>query len=350
VNRWLGVRLELVSALVVLATGLVSVTSAHLGALTTGVAGLTLSYALSITANLNWFVRQYTEMEIQMTAVSRVIAYTEIPPEAPMEIPENRSPADWPTKGVIDLKKLFVRYLQGQEPVLKGITCSVESAEKVGIVGRTGAGKSSLTACLFRLLEASSGNIIIDGIDIGTLGLSDLRSNLSIIPQDAYMFSGTVKFNLDPHGKHSDQELWAALQKVNLKSVVESLPDGLNSMISENGEQFSLGQRQLFSLGRVILKRTKILVLDEATASLDLETDEFIQATVRKEFSDCTVLTIAHRLDTVIDSNRIMVLDKGELKEFDKPEVLLGDPNSLFYGLIESTLQATSQNSAKLGY
>jgi len=226
----------------------------------------------------------------------------------------------------------------------------VESAEKVGIVGRTGAGKSSLTASLFRLLEASSGNIVIDGIDIGTLGLSDLRSNLSIIPQDAYMFSGTVKFNLDPHGKHSDEELWSALQKVNLKGVVESLPDGLNSIISENGEQFSLGQRQLFSLGRVILKRTKILVLDEATASLDLETDEFIQTTVRKEFSDCTVLTIAHRLDTVIDSNRIMVLDKGELKEFDKPEVLLADPRSLFYGLIESTLQATSQNSAKLGH
>jgi ATP-binding cassette subfamily C (CFTR/MRP) protein 1 len=232
---------------------------------------------------------------------------------------------------------------------LKGISFKVNSQEKIGIVGRTGAGKSSLTLALFRIVEPAGGQIIIDGIDISELGLHTLRSRLTIIPQDPVLFSGSLRMNIDPLGTYSDQAVWAALEHAHLKKFVESLPKGLSHEISENGENLSVGQRQLVCLARALLKKTKILILDEATAAIDVETDGWIQVgdliyrhhyliisfqeTIRSQFSDCTILTIAHRINTILDSDRILLLENGKIAEFDKPEILMKDENSKFYSL-----------------
>jgi len=216
--------------------------------------------------------------------------------------------------------------------------------EKIGIVYRTGAGKSTLTVALFRLLEPSEGCIDIDGFDITQIGLDDLRSKLSIIPQDPVLFLGSIRRNLDPWDKHTDKEIWSVLKKVHLKKVVKDLNLGLQSIVEEGGGNFSLGQRQLLCIGRALLRQSKILVLDEATASIDIETDTLIQKTIRQSFQDCTVLTIAHRLHTIIDSDRIMVLEKGRLVEFGKPVELLAQPDSLFLALVNETDSKTAGN------
>jgi len=219
---------------------------------------------------------------------------------------------------------------------LKDITCSIKANEKIGIVGRTGAGKSSLITALFRLTEPE-GRVLIDGIDSKSIGLHELRSKISIIPQDPVLFSGTMRKNLDPFSEYQEETLWAVLEAVNLKESVSELTGGLDSVMTEGGTNLSVGQRQLVCLARAILKRNRILVLDEATANVDQKTDSLIQLTIREKFKDCTVLTIAHRLNTIMDSDRIMVLDAGYLKEFDEPAILLENPKSLFYGLVEQT-------------
>merc|ERR1719411_2570083 len=192
---------------------------------------------------------------------------------------------------------------------------------------------STLTVALFRLVEAAQGNIKIDGKNISELGLHDLRSKLTIIPQDPVLFSGSLRMNLDPFNSHSDQQVWAALEQAHLKSYVTELEKGLDHEVQEGGENLSVGQRQLVCLARALLRKTKVLILDEATAVVDLETDDLIQATIREEFSDCTVLTIAHRLNTIMDSSRVMVLDAGKIKEFDTPNILLNNKKSVFYGM-----------------
>lgn len=217
--------------------------------------------------------------------------------------------------------------------VLRDVTCKIEPGEKVGIVGRTGAGKSSLTLALFRLVEAAGGSITIDGENISKLGLHDVRGKLTIIPQDPVLFSGTLRFNLDPFEKYSDDEIWRVLELSHLKAFVGGLSAGLSHEINEGGENLSIGQRQLICLSRSLLRKTKILVLDEATAAVDLETDDLIQTTIRTAFKECTVLTIAHRLNTIMDSTRVMVLDKGEIREFDTPSALLHNKKSIFYGM-----------------
>jgi ATP-binding cassette subfamily C (CFTR/MRP) protein 1 len=255
----------------------------------------------------------------------------------------------WPQNGVIEFKELHFRYRRGLDLALKGISFTVNSQEKIGIVGRTGAGKSSLTLALFRIVEPAGGQIIIDGIDISELGLHTLRSRLTIIPQDPVLFSGSLRMNIDPLGTYSDQAVWEALEHAHLKKFVRSLPKGLSHEISENGENLSVGQRQLVCLARALLKKTKILILDEATAAIDVETDGWIQVrdliyphsfltisfqeTIRSQFSDCTILTIAHRINTILDSDRILLLENGKIAEFDKPEILLKDENSKFYSL-----------------
>jgi ABC-type multidrug transport system fused ATPase/permease subunit len=204
---------------------------------------------------------------------------------------------------------------------------------KIGIVGRTGAGKSSLALGLFRLLEISEGEIIIDGLDINKLGLHDLRHKLTIIPQDPVIFSGTIRMNLDPFSSHTDDEVWNALEQVDLKNHVMSLKKKLEYECSEGGENLSVGQRQLICLARALLRKTKILILDEATASIDHNTDELIQKTIRSHFADCTILTVAHRLNTIMDSSRILVLDQGRIAEFDTPQNLLRNKSSKFYSM-----------------
>ena len=201
------------------------------------------------------------------------------------------------------------------------------------MVGRTGAGKSSMTLALFRMIEPASGSILIDGVDISQIGLHDLKSRLSIIPQDPILFAGTLRFNLDPFNKYSDSEIRMSLQHAHLKEFVDRLEGGIYHKVAQGGENLSVGQRQLICLARALLRKSKILVLDEATASVDFATDELVQSTIRSKFKECTTITIAHRLKTVLDSSRILVLDKGEIEEYDKPERLLNDSNSMFYSL-----------------
>ncbi|KAK9963932.1 hypothetical protein ABG768_005147 [Culter alburnus] len=328
-NRWLAMRLESLGNLVVFFSALFAVISRD--SLNSGLVGLSISYALNVTQTLNWLVRMTSELETNIVAVERVNEYTEIKNEAPW-VTSNRPPDDWPSAGNIRFENYKVRYRPELELILHGITCDIESTEKIGIVGRTGAGKSSLTNCLFRIIEASEGRIIIDGVDISTLGLHDLRSRLTIIPQDPVLFSGTLRMNLDPFQKFSDEEIWNVLELAHLKDYVRGLPTGLEHEVSEGGENLSLGQRQLLCLARALLRKSRILILDEATAAVDLETDDLIQTTIRREFSHCTVLTIAHRLNTILDSSRVMVLDSGKIVEFDSPSELL-NKHGHFYAM-----------------
>ncbi|XP_054060449.1 ATP-binding cassette sub-family C member 2 isoform X2 [Rissa tridactyla] len=319
-NRWLAIRLEFVGSLVVFFSALLAVISK--GTLEGGIVGLSVSSALNVTQTLNWLVRTSSELETNIVAVERVHEYTKVKNEAPW-VTEKRPPRGWPSKGEIQFIDYKVRYRPELELVLQGITCNIGSTEKVGVVGRTGAGKSSLTNCLFRVLEAAEGKIIIDEVDIATIGLHDLRQNLTIIPQDPMLFTGTLRMNLDPFDQYTDEEVWKALELAHLKTYVQALPEGLLHLVSEGGENLSVGQRQLVCLARALLRKAKILILDEATAAVDLETDHLIQTTIRSEFADCTVLTIAHRLHTIMDSSRVMVLQAGRIVEYDSPEELL---------------------------
>ncbi|CAM5157939.1 unnamed protein product [Natator depressus] len=319
-NRWLAIRQEFVGNLVVFFAALLAVITRD--SLGSGIVGLSISSALNITQTLNWLVRMTSELETNIVAVERVHEYTQVENEAPW-VTEQRPPPGWPSKGEIQITDYQVRYRPGLELVLHGLTCNIGSTEKVGVVGRTGAGKSSLTNCLFRVLEAAGGKIVIDGVDISTIGLHDLRQSLTIIPQDPVLFSGTLRMNLDPFDQYSDEEIWKALELAHLKTYVLDLPERLSHQVSEAGENLSIGQRQLLCLARALLRKSKILVLDEATAAVDLETDHLIQTTIQSEFANCTVLTIAHRLHTIMDSNRVMVLQAGRIVEYDSPERLL---------------------------
>ena len=244
-----------------------------------------------------------------------------------------RPDADWPKNGGIEFIDYSTRYRADTSLVLKNLNFKVDGSEKVGVVGRTGAGKSSMTLALFRIIEPASGSIVIDGLDISQIGLHDLKSRLSIIPQDAVLFTGTIRFNLDPFNNYSDEEISKALEHAHLKNYVDTLENGIYHEIAEGGANMSVGQRQLVCLARALLRKSKILVLDEATASVDFATDELVQSTIRSEFKDCTTITIAHRLRTVLDSSRILVLDHGEIEEYDEPERLLKDTESMFYSL-----------------
>uniref|UniRef100_A0A1B6H685 ABC-type glutathione-S-conjugate transporter n=1 Tax=Homalodisca liturata TaxID=320908 RepID=A0A1B6H685_9HEMI len=330
--RWLAVRLESVGNLIVFFSALFAVL--YRGSLDAGLAGISITYALQVTGTLNFFVRSAADVETNIVSVERIKEYTEIKQEAAWTVQPKPDPL-WPTKGNIEFSDYKVRYREGLELVLGGVSCNIYPGEKVGIVGRTGAGKSSLTLALFRILEAAGGSISIDGSNIASIGLHDLRSRLTIIPQDPVLFSGTLRNNLDPFDKETDQALWKALEMSNLKPFVSSLPLGLNHLITEGGDNLSVGQKQLICLSRALLRKTKILILDEATAAVDLETDEIIQRTIRSEFKDCTVLTIAHRLNTIMDYNRILVLDKGKVKEFDAPNTLVQNPQSIFHSMVK---------------
>ncbi|XP_062352441.1 ATP-binding cassette sub-family C member 2 isoform X2 [Cinclus cinclus] len=319
-NRWLAIRLEFVGSLVVFFSALLAVIAK--GTLEGGIVGLSVSSALNVTQTLNWLVRTSSELETNIVAVERVHEYMTVKNEAPW-VTKTRPPRGWPSRGEIQFVDYKVRYRPELDLVLQGINCNIGSTEKVGVVGRTGAGKSSLTNCLFRVLEAAGGKIIIDDVDIATIGLHDLRNNLTIIPQDPVLFTGTLRMNLDPFDQYSDEEVWKSLELAHLRTYVQGLPEGLLHLVSEGGENLSVGQRQLVCLARALLRKAKILILDEATAAVDLETDNLIQTTIRSEFADCTVLTIAHRLHTIMDSNRVMVLQAGQIVEFDSPEKLL---------------------------
>ncbi|XP_009074986.1 PREDICTED: canalicular multispecific organic anion transporter 2 [Acanthisitta chloris] len=329
-NRWLGIRVEFVGNCIVLFAALFAVIGRN--SLNAGLVGLSVSYALQVTLSLNWMVRMTSELETNIVAVERIKEYSETETEAPWIIEGKSPPEDWPSKGELEFVNYSVRYRKGLDLVLKGLNLQVHGGEKIGIVGRTGAGKSSMTLCLFRILEAVKGEIKIDGVKISEIGLHDLRSRLTIIPQDPVLFSGTLRMNLDPFNKYSDEEIWKALELSHLKRFVSSQPSMLDYECSEGGENLSVGQRQLVCLARALLRKTRILILDEATAAIDLETDDLIQMTIRTQFEDCTVLTIAHRLNTIMDYTRVLVLDSGTIAEFDTPANLIA-AKGIFYSM-----------------
>uniref|UniRef100_A0A7N6B5W4 Copper homeostasis protein cutC homolog n=1 Tax=Anabas testudineus TaxID=64144 RepID=A0A7N6B5W4_ANATE len=328
-NRWLAIRLEFLGTLVVFFAALFAVISRK--SLDSGLVGLSISYALNVTQTLNWLVRMTSELETNIVAVERVSEYAELENEAKW-VTDTRPSEKWPEEGRLRFENYKVRYRPELDLVLHGITCDIDSTEKIGIVGRTGAGKSSLTNCLFRIIEAAEGRILVDDIDISTIGLHDLRNRLTIIPQDPVLFSGTLRMNLDPFDKFTDEDIWRVLELSHLKGYVSGLQEGLQHEVAEGGENLSVGQRQLLCLARALLRKSRILILDEATAAVDLETDNLIQTTIRKEFSHCTVLTIAHRLHSIMDSSRVMVLDAGKIVEFDSPSNLL-DKQGHFYAM-----------------
>ena len=298
-NRWLAVRIETLGNVIIFFAALFAILGRD--TLSAGKAGLSISYAMMVTETLTWMVRMLCDLETNCVALERVLEYiNDNPQEAEWKLAteEEEPNPHWPQHGKIELIDYQTRYRPGLDLVLKGISLSIGSEMKVGICGRTGAGKSSLTLALFRLIEAaedSGGQILIDGVDISRLGLHTLRSNLSIIPQDPVLFSGSLRFNLDPMEAKNDSAIWEALEHAHLKDYISGLEGGLDHMVLEGGANFSVGQRQLVCLARALLRKTKILILDEATAAIDVKTDDLIQKTIRREFDNCTVLTIAHR-------------------------------------------------------
>ncbi|KAM9012500.1 multidrug resistance-associated protein 1 isoform 7-T8 [Ara ararauna] len=333
-NRWLAVRLEYVGNCIVLFAALFAVMARN--KLSAGLVGLSVSYSLQITAYLNWLVRMSSELETNIVAVERVKEYAEMEKEAEWSIEQTAPASTWPEEGKIEFRGYGLRYREDLDLVLKNINVTINGGEKIGIVGRTGAGKSSLTLGLFRINEAAEGEIIIDGVNIAKIGLHDLRFKITIIPQDPILFSGSLRMNLDPFDQHSDEDIWRSLELAHLKNFVSSLPDKLNHDCAEGGENLSVGQRQLVCLARALLRKSKILVLDEATAAVDLETDKLIQSTIKSQFEECTVLTIAHRLNTIMDYTRVLVLDRGEVVECDSPEHLL-QQKGIFYSMAKDS-------------
>uniref|UniRef100_A0A7N6BWN4 ATP-binding cassette, sub-family C (CFTR/MRP), member 3 n=1 Tax=Anabas testudineus TaxID=64144 RepID=A0A7N6BWN4_ANATE len=311
-NRWLGVRIEFIGNCIVLFAALFAVTGKE--SLNPGLVGLSVSYALQL---------------LKKISLSQILCLCS---QAPWDVEDKKPLPEWPMEGNVQFYNYSVRYREGLDLVLKNLTLDIKGGEKIGIVGRTGAGKSSMTLCLFRLLEAAAGEITIDKVKIAEIGLHDLRSKLTIIPQEPVLFSGTLRMNLDPFEKYSDEEVWKALEHSDLHKFVSNHPAKLELECSEGGENLSVGQRQLVCLARALLRKTKILILDEATAAIDLETDDLIQSTIRTQFENCTVFTIAHRLNTIMDYTRVLVLDKGQIAEFDTPTNLISQ-RGIFYGM-----------------
>ena len=302
--------------------------------------GLVIGTTLALTGMLQYGMRQTAELENQMTSVERVMEYGDIRTEE--ESNEKTEPSShneptikessWPSSGTLEFREVCLQYGENGRYVLKNVSFRTEKEQKIGIVGRTGAGKSSLITALYRLTEPK-GDILIDGQSIKSKKLKDLRESISIIPQDPVLFSGSLRMNLDPFNCYSDGEIWKVLSMANLDAFVLTLPKALQHLITEGGDNLSVGQRQLMCLARALLRKTKILVLDEATANVDLKTDELIQKTIRNEFKECTVLTIAHRLNTIMDYSKILVLDQGEVVEYDTPKNLMSDKTTIFHAM-----------------
>jgi ATP-binding cassette subfamily C (CFTR/MRP) protein 1 len=336
-QRWLSVRLDVIGNLLVFTTGILVVTSRF--NISPSISGLVLSYILSIVQMIQFTVRQLAEVENGMNATERLHYYgTELDEEAPLHTVEVDK--SWPQKGEIIFDDVQMRYRAELPLVLQGLSMHVKGGERIGIVGRTGAGKSSIMSTLFRLVEISGGSITIDGMNISKIGLADLRSRLAIIPQDPTLFRGTIRSNLDPFHEHSDLELWSALRQADLVSEEANHDDKspgrihLDGVVEEEGLNFSLGQRQLMALARALVRNSQIIVCDEATSSVDMETDDKIQRTIATGFKGKTLLCIAHRLRTIINYDRICVMDQGRIAELDTPSALY-EKGGIFRGMCD---------------
>ncbi|KAF9023271.1 ATP-binding cassette transporter [Hymenopellis radicata] len=346
VNRWLSIRFNMVSCGITGMTAAVAVLNPRIDA---ALAGFALAFASTITNDILYMVRRFVGLEQSMVALERVKEYTELAREPP-EFIERRPPSSWPSKGAIKCEDLVIRYAAELPNVLHHLNFEIRPGEKIGILGRTGSGKSTLALSFFRFVEPSQGRILVDGLDIASIGLTDLRSKITIIPQDPTILSGSLRSTLDVFEEYQDAEIFEALRRVHLMHAGEdanryseedtvnaNMFRNLDSPVSEGGDNLSTGEKQLLCMARAILKRSKVLVMDEATASVDYVTDELIGKTIRQEFSASTILTIAHRLRTVIDHDRVMLLDEGRIIEFDSPSALLGDANSRFCALCKAT-------------
>ncbi|XP_030475951.1 ABC transporter C family member 3-like [Syzygium oleosum] len=340
--EWLCFRLDMLSS-ITFGFSLIFLVSVPEGFIDPAIAGLAVTYGLNLNMLQAWVIWNLCTMENRIISVERILQYTSIPSEPPLALEENRPSISWPSRGEINICGLQVRYALHLPLVLRGVTCTFPGGMKTGIVGRTGSGKSTLIQALFRIVEPTAGQITIDNVNISLIGLHDLRSRLSIIPQDPTMFEGTIRSNLDPLEEYTDEQIWEALHKCQLAEEVRKKEGKLDSTVTENGENWSMGQRQLVCLGRVLLKKSKVLVLDEATASVDTATDNLIQQTLRQHFADCTVITIAHRITSVLDSDMVLVLDHGLVEEYDSPKRLLDNKSSSFAQLVaEYTMRSNS--------
>lgn len=355
-QRWLALRLDLIGVVLTLVVTLLCATGVF--NINASSVGLVLSSLLQIAGMLSLTVREFATVENNMNSVERVYHYAyNVEQEAPYYIEENKPRESWPEVGQIEMSNVTMSYQPDLPAVLKGINLSINPGEKIGICGRTGAGKSSIMVALYRMSELTDGKMLIDGVDISQIGLHDLRSNLAIIPQDPVLFQGTVRSNIDPFNKSTDIELWDALRRSWLVDTAEvenmkqmnnqekpsannnNMPNKfhLDSKVDDEGSNFSLGERQLLALTRALVRKSPILILDEATSSVDYETDSKIQETIGKDFSDCTILCIAHRLRTILSYDRILVLDSGEVKEFDSPLTLFDKQDGLFRAMCEQS-------------
>ncbi|KHJ99613.1 ABC transporter, ATP-binding protein [Oesophagostomum dentatum] len=342
-SRWFAVCIDWLVAIFVSIVAFSSVFTTV--TMSSGEVALMLVYAVQLTGFFSWIMRQSAELQNGMVSVERIVQYTELESEHDDTLAQE-APKSWPTEGHIVVSNMYMKYDEDGEYVLKNISLDIKPREKIGIVGRTGAGKSSLLRALFRLTQPSSGSVIIDGIDTATLSLKELRRSIAIIPQEPVLFIGSLRRNLDPFNQYSDEELWRVIDQVELKPVVMELAGGLESPMHEGGANFSVGQRQLVCLARALLRNSRILVIDEATANVDPRTDALIQQTIRKSFSNATVLTIAHRLNTIMDSDRVLVLKDGEVAEFGPAHELLQKPD----GFLKILVAETGKENANLLY
>lgn len=349
-NRWLSFRIDLIGALVIFGAGVFILL--NIDSIDSGKAGISLTYAITFTEGALWLVRFYSNVEMNMNSVERLMEYMDVEQEPRMEHALT-PPADWPQQGKVEVNDLSLRYAPNLPRVIKNVSFIIDAKSKVGIVGRTGAGKSTIITALFRFIDPETGYIKIDNVDICSIDLQKLRRSITIIPQDPTLFTGTIKSNLDPYDEYTNQEIFRALKRVNLvrSEELERFHNDTSSISSENVNKFldleseitegggniSQGQRQLMCLARSLLRSPKIILLDEATASIDYASDAKIQNTIRKEFSGSTILTIAHRLRSVIDYDKILVMDAGEVKEYDHPYSLLLNKNSIFYSMCEQS-------------
>uniref|UniRef100_H3G6P5 ABC transporter domain-containing protein n=1 Tax=Phytophthora ramorum TaxID=164328 RepID=H3G6P5_PHYRM len=313
-------------------------TKSSLGA---AVAGLGLTYAAQLTSSFQRMTTLTTQVENIMTCFERIAHYGSLNEEGYQREATSKDaiPPAWPQTGNIHFENVSMRYREDLPLVLKGVSFAVASGEKVGICGRTGSGKSSLMSVLFRVVEIpTSGRVLIDGVDVATITVHQLRSKLTIIPQDPMLFSGSLRMNLDPFAGKSDSELWEVLRKVHLSATVSTWGRGLDYEVAEKGENLSVGQRQLLCIARALIRDSKVIVMDEATANVDQESDKLIQQTMKESFGGgaSTVLCIAHRIETIMDSDKILVLDAGEVVEYDTPSALLHVKGGVFQSLVES--------------
>ncbi|CAO2821256.1 unnamed protein product [Amaranthus hypochondriacus] len=332
-NEWLIHRIEILGATILAAAALFMVLLPP-DTFSSGFIGMALSYGLALNTAMVFAIQNQCTLANHIVSVERLSQYMDIESEAPEFIENSRPPLNWPSVGKVEILNLQIRYRPNTPLILRGISCTFEGGDKIGIVGRTGSGKTTLIGALFRLVEPVGGKIIVDGIDICSIGLHDLRSHFGIIPQDPTLFNGTVRFNLDPLSQHDDEEIWKVLDKCQLKEAVDEKSQGLDSLVMDDGCNWSMGQRQLFCLGRALLRRSRVLVLDEATASIDNTTDIILQKTIRSEFGSSTVIIVAHRIPTVMDCTKVLAISDGKLMEYDEPMKLMKKEGSLFKQLV----------------